>query len=90
VGHDDQSLGCGCAGALKIVPPWPKLTPAGLSGRQTGAVEQEDERPQLEHHNGGDFTGRDQDCLRIVGPDDQSLGFGCATEPSKSPLLRQN
>jgi WD40 repeat protein len=29
----------------QIAPPWPKLTPAGLSGRQTGAVEREDERP---------------------------------------------
>ena len=30
-----------------ITPPWPKLTPAGFSGRQTGAAEQEDQRVVL-------------------------------------------
>ena len=54
----------------------------GLSGRQTGAAEQEDERPQPTNHVGGVFPGRDQDRVRIVGPDDQSLEFGCAAEPS--------
>ena len=62
----------------EIAPPWPKLTPAGLSGRQAGAVEREDERVQRRWlgHVGGVFPGRDQDRVRIVGQDDQSLGYG--------------
>ncbi len=63
---------------LKIAPPWPQLTPVGLSGRQTGAAEREDERPQRHHQVGGVFPGRDQDCVGIGRRDDQSLGFGCA------------
>jgi WD40 repeat protein len=63
---------------LKIVPLWPKLKPAGLSGRQTGAVEREDERPQRHHPVGGVFPGRDQECVGIVRREDQSLGFRCA------------
>ncbi len=86
---DDQSLGFGCAAALKIAPPWPKLTTAGLPGRQTGAVEREDQRPQRGNQVGGVFPGRDQDCVRIARPDDQSLGFRCA-DSSKSPLLGPN
>jgi hypothetical protein len=74
---------------LKIAPPWPKLTPAGLSGRQTGAVEREDRRPQRGSHVGGVFPGRDQDRVRIEGQDDQSLGFGCAGA-LKLPLLDRN
>ena len=68
---------------------WPKLTPAGLSGRQTGAAEREDERPQQQHHVGGVFPGRDQDRVWIVRQDYQSLGsgIGCAEALSKSPLL---
>ena len=85
--RDDQSLGFGCARALKIAPPWPKLTLVGLSGRQTGAVEREDERPQQMHQLGGVFPGRDQDCVGIVGQDDQSLGFGCAASPRSPPSL---
>jgi hypothetical protein len=42
--RDDQSLGFRCAGGLKIAPPWPKLTLAGLSDRRAGAAEREDER----------------------------------------------
>ncbi len=86
VRQDDQSLGFGCAGVLKIAPPWPKLTPAGLPGRQTGAVEREDGRAQQLHHVGGLFSGRDQDCVRIGRQDDQSLGFWCA-EASNRPSL---
>ncbi len=63
---------------LKIAPPWPQLTPAGLPGSQTGAAEREDERAQRLHHVGGVFPGRDQDCVRIERQDDQSLGFRCA------------
>ena len=37
----------------------------GLSGRQTGAVEREDQRPQPLGHVGCVFPGRDQDCVRI-------------------------
>jgi len=85
VRRDDQSLGFGCAKALKIAPPWPKLTPFGLPGRQTGAAEREDERPQRLHHVGGVFPGRDQDRVRIIRRDDQSLEFWCAAS-SKSPL----
>jgi len=86
--QDYQSLGFGCAGALEIAPPWPKLTPAGLSGRQTGAAEREDERPQKLHRVGRVFSGRDQDCLGSARQDDQSMGFRCAAS-SKSPLLGQ-
>ena len=67
-----------------ITPPWPKLTPAGFSGRQTGAAEQEDQRPHQLGHAGCVFPGRDQDCVGIERRDDQSLGFGCAAS-SKSP-----
>jgi hypothetical protein len=73
----------------KIAPPWPKLMPAGLSARQTGAAEREDERAQQLRHVGGVLPGRDQDCVWIVRRDDKSLGFGCA-ESLKSPLLGQN
>jgi hypothetical protein len=54
-------------------PPWPKLTPAGLSGRCAGAVEQEDERAQWLDQVGGIFPGRNQDRVRIGRQDDQSL-----------------
>ena len=63
--QDDQSLGFGCAKALKTAPPWPKLTPAGLFGRQAGGAEREDERAQQGDHVGGVFPGRDQDCVGI-------------------------
>jgi WD40 repeat protein len=56
-----------------------------LSGRQTGAVEREDEPAQQHHHVGGVFPGRDQDFVRIVGQDDHSLGFGCAVSPEIAP-----
>ena len=49
----------------KIAPPWPKLTPVGLSGRQPGAVEREDERPQPTNRVGGVFPGWDQDRVWI-------------------------
>ena len=74
--RDDQSLGFGCA--TQMAPPLPKLTPAGLSGSKTGAVEREDRRPQPMDKVGGVFPGRDQDCLGIGRPDDQSLGVWCA------------
>ena len=74
---------------LKIAPPWPKLTPVGLPGRQAGAVEREDGRPQQLDHVGGVLPGRDQDRVRIIRPDDQSLGFWCAGA-LKTPLLSQN
>ena len=76
--RDDQSLGFGCAANPQIAPPWPKLTPAGLSGRRAGAAEREDGRAQRLRHVGGVFPGRDQDCVRIVRRDDQSLGVWCA------------
>ena len=77
-GQDDQSLGFGCATSPQIAPPRPKLTPAGLSGSQTGTVEREDRRPQPLDQVGSVFPGRDQDCLWIGRPDDQSLGVWCA------------
>ena len=83
--REDQSLGFRCAGALQIAPPWPKLTLAGLSGRQTGAFEREDQRLQPTNHISGVFPGRDQDRVGIVGPDDQSLGFRCAMSPQIAP-----
>jgi len=67
-------------------PPWPKLTPAGLSDSQTGAAEREDERAQRMDHISGVFTGRDQDRVGIVRQDDQSLGFGCAAALKWHPL----
>ena len=54
--RDDQSLGFGCARTLKIAAPWPRLTLAGLFGRQTGTAEREDERPQRLRHVGGVFA----------------------------------
>jgi WD40 repeat protein len=57
--------------------------------RHDGAVEREDERPQRQDLLCRVFPRRDQDRVGIVGPDDQSLGFGCA-ESLKSPLLGQN
>ena len=74
---------------FQITPPWPKLMPAGLSGRRAGAAEREDERPQQSGHVSGVFPGRDQDCVWIGRPDDQGLGFWCAGA-LKSPLLGQN
>jgi WD40 repeat protein len=55
----------GAPRALKIAPPRPKLTPVGLSGRQPGAVEREDERPQPTNRVGGVFPGWDQDRVWI-------------------------
>ncbi len=46
-------------------PPWPKLTPVGLSDRRAGAAEREDKRPQRHHQVGGIFPGWNQDCVRI-------------------------
>ena len=88
--QDHQSLGVWCAANSNHAPPWPKLIPAGLSGRQAGDAEREDERPQRLHQLGRVFPRRDQDCVGIARQDDQSLGFGCAFLPSKSPLLGQN
>jgi hypothetical protein len=87
--RDDRSPGFGCAFVLKFAPPWPKLTPAGLSGSQTGDAEREYERPQRHRQVGGVFPGRDEDCVGIGRQDDQSLGFGCAAA-FNSPLLGQN
>ena len=89
VRQDDQSLGFGCAKALKIAPPWPKLTPAGLSGRRAGAAEREYKRAQQRDLVGCVFPGWDEDCVRIARQDDQSLGFRCAGA-LKSPLLGRN
>ena len=58
----------------QIASPWPKLTLAGLSGRHDGAVEREEGCAQRRHHVGGVFPGRIEDCVGIVGQDDQSLG----------------
>ena len=59
----------------RIAPPWPRLMLFGLPGRHTGAVEREDGRPQRLDHVGRVLPGRDQDCVRIVRQDDQSLGY---------------
>ncbi len=55
------------SGALRpqIAPSWPKLTPAGLSGRQAGDAEREDERTQPLDQFGRVLPGRDQDCVGI-------------------------
>ena len=86
VGPYGQSLGFGCAFALRIAPPWPKLTPVGLPGRQAGDAEREDKRPQRLHQVGCVFPGRDQDCVWIGRQDDQSLGFGCAAPSNRLSL----
>ena len=46
-------------------PSLAQITPVGLPGRQTGAVEQEDERAQRLDQVGRVFPGRDQDRVRI-------------------------
>ena len=61
-GSDDETIkvwDSGASQALKIAPLWPKLTPAGLPDRQTGAVEREDQRPQRLDQVGGVIPGRD-------------------------------
>ncbi len=73
----------------QIAPPWPKLTPAGLPGRQTGAAEREDKCAQRGSRVGGVFPGWEQDRVGIVGQDDQSLGFWCA-KALKSHFLGRN
>ena len=70
---------------LEIAHPWPKLTLVGLSVRQAGDAEREDERPQPLGHVGGVFPGRDHDCVRITRRDDQSLGFWCAVALNIAP-----
>jgi hypothetical protein len=86
-GSEDKTIKVWDSGALspQITSPWSKLTLAGLSGRHDGAVEREDERPQCRDLLCRIFPGRDQDRVRIGGQDDQSLGFGCAAEPSNCP-----
>jgi hypothetical protein len=76
-----------------MAPPWPKLTPAGLSG-WPGAGEREDGRAQQLCLVGGVFPGRDQDCVGIGRQVYQSLGFRCAGAlkiappwPKLTPLL---
>ena len=90
-GSEDGAIKVWDSGALRpqIALSWPKLTPVGLSDRRAGAAEREDERSPQQHHVGGVFPGRDQDCLWFGQRDDQSLGFWCATS-SKSPLLGQD
>jgi len=67
-GSDDGTINVWDLGA----PPaqnCPSLTETDvcwlLSGRQTGAAEREDGRPQRMDHVGGVFPGRDQDRVRI-------------------------
>ncbi len=90
-GSFDETIKVWDSGALRpqVAPPWPKLTLAGLSGRQAGAAEQEDDGTQRLRHVGGVLPGRDQDCLRIAQRDDQSLGFRCAAS-SKLPHIDRN
>jgi WD40 repeat protein len=66
-GSRDRTIKVWDSGALRpqIAPSWPKLTLAGLSGRQAGDAEREDERTQQLGHVGGVFPGRDQDCVGI-------------------------
>ena len=66
-GSVDKTIKVWDLGALRpqIAPSWPKLTLAGLSGRQTGAVEREDERTQHLDLVGCVFPGRDQECVGI-------------------------
>jgi hypothetical protein len=54
--------GIGVRVCPQIAPPWPKLTPAGLSGRQTGAVEREVQRA-ADLAAVRVFPGRNQVCV---------------------------
>ena len=67
-GSVDKTIKVWDLGALRpqIAPSWPKLTLAGLSGRQAGDAEREDEHTQQLGHVGGVFPGRIEDCLGIV------------------------
>jgi hypothetical protein len=89
VGRDDQSLGFRCAASSNCPSSWPKLIPAGLSDRRAGAAAREDEHAQPRDHVSGVFPAWDQDRVRIVRQDDQSLGCRCAGA-LKSPILVQN
>jgi WD40 repeat protein len=66
-GSDDGTIKVWDSGAPRpqIAFPWPKLTPAGLSGSHAGAAEREDERPQRLHQFDRLLPGRDQDCVWI-------------------------
>jgi WD40 repeat protein len=90
-GSDDTTIKVWESGAPEPsnCPSLAKLTTVGLPGRQTGAVERKDERPQQLRHIGCVFPGWGQDRVGIGLWDDQSLGFGCAGA-LKSPLLSQN
>jgi WD40 repeat protein len=71
-GSHDQTIKVWDLGAPEPskLPSWPKLTPAGLSGRQTGAAEREDECPQQMDQLGGVFP----DGTKIVsGSDDKTI-----------------
>ena len=90
-GSGDKTIKVWDFGALEPSnrPSLAKMTHVGLSGRQTEAVEREDQCPQRLDLVGRVFPGRDQDCVRIGRQDDQSLGIGCAGA-LKSPHLGQN
>ncbi len=68
----------------QIAPPWPKLTPAGLSGRRTGGAKRGAQPRDLV---GCVFPGWDQDRVGIEQRDDPSLGFRCAVSPQNRPSL---
>ena len=56
-GVPGSKTGIGVRLCPQIAPPWPKLTPAGLSGRRARAVEREDEGPRPQHHLGRVLPG---------------------------------
>ena len=69
--------------------PRPKLTLAGLPGRQAGAAEREETCPQRSNHVGGVFPRRDQDCIRIDRRDEQSLGCRFV-QPARNASTRRH
>ena len=77
-GSDDRTIKAWKAGAipLRITSLRPRLTCPAFSGRYAGAGEREGQRTQQGSRVRPVLAEWGFDCLWVVGPDDQSLGFG--------------
>ena len=83
-------MGFGCAGAPKIAPPWPKLTP--VLACPAGALELLSEKTNA-HSLTITSVAFSPDGTKIVsGSGDKTINVWNlgAPQPSKSPLLGQN